>query len=700
MAQTLLAKVEEAQTACADEQTATSSPTNTLSTNSEQSPTATATQEGDADPEIRVQWAAAQMLQKTVERLLFSVYKQPALSNLSDLKARSFSLKKLAERYEQVQWRTTMANDLGLTLLIVLLCVGAFYTIDLLAVPILLGLEHTEIEKKKEAIKSAFKVAWEATFEETDTESSKEGKKIVVQLGWQIFKVVQLGWQIFKVELWSFFSFIGALAWRAGILLLAFWGRSLSLTGRQELASYELSLKDKTEKVKQATETCKALNSRLEKHLATALDAYRQGNVQQCLNILSNKYDTDQPALLPEEMSISSFKELIQLLKESGFEQYAIARLLSKKYGFERYIIAWLLIKISANRSAQEAEACKALNSKLEQHLATALEAYHQGNVQQCLDILSNKYDTDQPALLQEKINSDSLKEQTQLLNKYGFGQYAIARLHFAISANRSTQEAEARKALNSRLEQHLATALEAYHQGNVQECINRLSTTYAKDQPPLLRVQEEIDSMYTTCPNNPTTLTRCGFSPSARAWLLIVASKDRSAEAAAQQIFQYVKSVRDDLKALNNDLHMGVLQEWIRFLSKLWKFWWYDNMSALEDFSWSILKIQERLWNLGYPHFVLAWYHRELKEAQKKITQDYEKLETLLKIASMRLASAKGVPQQIAKEACDALRHYLRIQFNRPASQHPMPPLLLAAITDFNAVTEAGALVPAAPDQ
>ena len=61
----------------------------------------------------------------------------------------------------------------------------------------------------------------------------------------------------------------------------------------------------------------------------------------------------------------------------------------------------------------QDAEACKQLNSKLEKHLAEALAAYRQGNVQECIHKLSTKYDKNQPPLLSEKMSSYSPENQT-----------------------------------------------------------------------------------------------------------------------------------------------------------------------------------------------------------------------------------------------------------------------------------------------
>ena len=208
--QAFLRRVEEVQQdveeALGGGPTPTSSPTNMPEQpDSAQVPTETQTY---AD--------AAQKLQKIAEKLLFIVYKQPKLSNnLSDLKATISSLEKLAERCEQVRWRASMANNLGIALPIVLLCVVAWRTI----VPILLGFEDTE------------KVAWD---EKTDTESSKKDKEIV-----------------------------GDLVWRCGVVILAFWGIRFLLTLNEGLARYQLSVEEKAEEAKQVAETCKEETYRL-----------------------------------------------------------------------------------------------------------------------------------------------------------------------------------------------------------------------------------------------------------------------------------------------------------------------------------------------------------------------------------------------------------------------------------------------------
>ena len=110
--QALLAKVKEAQRACADEQTATSSSTNTLSTTlqqlnecNEQSPTATATQEGDFGPEIQAQWAVAQNLRAIAEELL-----RPHIPSLQVSETTISSIQNLAKSCKHTAIKTTIVS--------------------------------------------------------------------------------------------------------------------------------------------------------------------------------------------------------------------------------------------------------------------------------------------------------------------------------------------------------------------------------------------------------------------------------------------------------------------------------------------------------------------------------------------------------------------------------------------------------------
>ena len=244
--QALLAKVEEAQRVlCSNENTTTSSPTNTLSTTlqqlnecNEQSPTATATQEGDVDPEIQVQWAVVQVLQEITQKLLSA-----HIPSITVSKKTILSIKKLAKRYNQMSWKTWIISWLLLGTIWSLSCVY---------------------------LASEFQIVVNGTIATLPNLMQTDYKKII-RLYHQNLQVE------FNAKLFGII--FGRVVFDFLVFLLSGQIVYLRLDFNE---NYIRPLWQEGERRRQDAEACKELIPMIEQ----AVEAYRQGNVQEFINIL------------------------------------------------------------------------------------------------------------------------------------------------------------------------------------------------------------------------------------------------------------------------------------------------------------------------------------------------------------------------------------------------------------------------------
>ena len=245
--QAVLEKVPPAQHGLtfSDKNTTTSSPTNTLSTTlqqlnecNEQSPTATATQEGDVDPEIQVQWAVVQVLQEITQKLLSA-----HIPSITVSKKTILSIKKLAKRYNQMSWKTWIISWLLLGTIWSLSCVY---------------------------LASEFQIVVNGTIATLPNLMQTDYKKII-RLYHQNLQVE------FNAKLFGII--FGRVVFDFLVFLLSGQIVYLRLDFNE---NYIRPLWQEGERRRQDAEACKELIPMIEQ----AVEAYRQGNVQEFINIL------------------------------------------------------------------------------------------------------------------------------------------------------------------------------------------------------------------------------------------------------------------------------------------------------------------------------------------------------------------------------------------------------------------------------
>lgn len=193
-------------------------------------------------------------------------------------------------------------------------------------------------------------------------------------------------------------------------------------------------------------------------------------------------------------------------------------------------------------------------------------------------------------------------------------------------------QDAEACKQLNSKLEKHLAEALAAYRQGNLQEFINILFTQSANH--PFLPLREVLSTTLERYGLGPDViaLVLMGLGEAARRGLSIPVYSPNLSQVKCQKILQYEYNALRQRKLAQEDRDNSVIES-----PKIWK-----RVCQLVKDAW------EDLCKVGYTNNV--WrklLQSDIKKMERTNYKDVPKmssetLETMLQTIRMNLTTAQ----------------------------------------------------------